>query len=87
MLAMRSAFRAKDRVLKTWRAADPYHAAATRRVSAARLAPTSGQVVTQIQAGSSPPDSPVRVLYAQPASAVSVTHVQAAAKSWGGVTP
>ena len=43
-------------------------AARTRRVSAAGLAPTSGQVVTQIQSGSPRPDSPVRILYAQPRS-------------------
>ena len=48
-----------------------YHAARTRRVSAARLAPTSGQVVTQSQSGCPRPDSPVRILYAQPASPVS----------------
>ena len=53
------------------RAAIGYHAARTRRVSAAGLAPTSGQVVTQIQLGSPRPDSAVRILYAQPASAVS----------------
>jgi hypothetical protein len=40
------------------------------QVSAARLAPTSGQVVTQFQSGSSRPDSPVRILYTQPRSPV-----------------
>ena len=45
-----------------------YHAARTRRVSAAGLAPTSGQVVTQIQSASSRPVSAVRILYAQPRS-------------------
>ena len=50
------------------RAAIGYHAARTRRVSAAGLAPTSGQVVTQIQSGSPRPDSAVRILYAQPRS-------------------
>ena len=39
-----------------------YHAARTRRVSAAGLAPPSGQVVTQIQSGSPRTDSPVRIL-------------------------
>jgi hypothetical protein len=53
-------------------AANPYRAAHTRRVSATRLAPTSGQVVTQSQSGSPRPDSPVRILYAQPRIQVSV---------------
>jgi hypothetical protein len=44
------------------------HAARTRRVSAAGLAPTSGEIVTQIQLGGSRPDSAVRVRYAQPRS-------------------
>ena len=38
------------------RAAIGYHAARTRRVSAAGRAPTSGQVVTSIQSGSPRPD-------------------------------
>ena len=59
-------------------AANPHNAARTRRVSAAGLAPTSGEIVTQIQLGGSRTDSPVRVLYAQPASPFSVGHVQAA---------
>ena len=59
-------------------AANTYHVARTRGVSAARLAPTSGQVVTQIQSGSSRTDSLVRILHAQPASPVSVRHVRAA---------
>jgi hypothetical protein len=33
------------------RDANPYNAARTRRVSAAGLAPTSGEIVTQIQSG------------------------------------
>ena len=50
------------------RAANPYHAASTRRVSAARLAPASGEVVTEFQSDSSRTDSPVRILHAQPRS-------------------
>ena len=49
-------------------AANPHNAARTRRVSAAGLAPTSGEIVTQIQLGGSRTDLPVRILYAQPAS-------------------
>ena len=52
-------------------AANPYHAARTRRVSAAGLAPTSGEVVTQFQSDSSRTDLPVRILHAQPGSPVS----------------
>ena len=48
-------------------AANPYHAL-SRRVSAAGLAPTSGEVVTQFQSDSSRTDSPVRILHAQPRS-------------------
>ena len=44
------------------------HAAGTRRVSAAGLAPPSGEIVTQIQIGGSSTDSPVRILHAQPRS-------------------
>jgi hypothetical protein len=55
-------------------AANPHHAARTRTVSAAGLAPKSGEVVTQFQSDSSRTDSPVRVLNAQPASTVSVGH-------------
>jgi hypothetical protein len=33
-----------------------------------RIAPTSGRIVTQIQSDSSPTDSPVRILHAQPRS-------------------
>ena len=44
------------------------HAAGTRRVSAAGLAPPSGEIVTQIQIGGSSTDSLVRILHAQPAS-------------------
>ena len=43
-------------------------AAPTRMVSAAGLAPTSGNIVTQIQLGGSRTDSLVRILHAQPAS-------------------
>jgi hypothetical protein len=49
----------------------PFIAAGTRRVFATRLAPTAGQVVTQSQSGSPPPDSAVRILHAQPDSRVS----------------
>jgi hypothetical protein len=56
-------------------AANPYHAARTRTVSAAGLAPKSGEVVTQFQSDSSRTDSPVRVLNAQPRSPVSVGHI------------
>ena len=52
-------------------AANPFDAACTRRVSAARLAPTSGQVVTEFQSDSSRTDSPVRIRHAQPRSRVS----------------
>lgn len=45
-----------------------YHAARTRRVSAAGLAPTSGEIVTQIQSGGPRTDSLVRILHAQPRS-------------------
>ena len=44
------------------------HAAGTRRVSAAGLAPPSGEIVTQIQLGGSSTDSLVRILHAQPRS-------------------
>ena len=50
------------------RAANPYNAARARRVSAVGLAPTSGEIVTQIQLSGSRTDSLVRILYAQPAS-------------------
>jgi hypothetical protein len=53
-------------------AANPYHAARRRRVSAAGLAPTSGEVATEFQSDSPRTDSPVRVLHAQPGSLVSV---------------
>jgi hypothetical protein len=73
MLAMLSAFRAKDRLLKPWPELHiGYLATRTRRVSDARLAPTSGEVVTEFQSYSSRTDSPVRVLNAQPRSLVSV---------------
>jgi hypothetical protein len=42
-LRMLSAFALKDRLLKSWpETADTHRAAATRRVSATRIAPTSG---------------------------------------------
>src|SRR2546430_41141 len=50
---------------------DARHMTAQGRVSAARLAPTSGEVITQFQADSSRTDSPVRILHAQPGSPVS----------------
>jgi hypothetical protein len=56
----------KDRPLNLARAADRRHAAGARRVSAARLAPTSAKVVTQFQSDSSRTDSPVRILSPQP---------------------
>jgi hypothetical protein len=59
------------------------HAARTRRVSAAGLAPTSGEIVTQIQLGGSRPDSVVRVRYAQPASPVSGGDVRAPLRHMG----
>ena len=52
-----------------------YHAARMRRVSAALIAPPSGEVATQFQSDSSPTDSPVRIRYAQPGSPVSGRHV------------
>ena len=45
-----------------------------RRVSAARLAPTSGEVVMRIQSGSVRTDSTVRILHAQPCSPVSADY-------------
>src|SRR5262245_55202864 len=44
-------------------------AALTRGVSAAQLAPTPGEVVTELQSDSARTDSRVRVRYAQPDSA------------------
>ena len=58
----------RRRLLKSWPVANPYHAARRRRVSAAGLAPTSGEVVTEFQSDSPRTDSPVRVLHAQPRS-------------------
>jgi hypothetical protein len=52
-------------------AANPYHAARTRRVSAPGLSPASGEVVTQFQSDTPRTDSLVRVLHAQPDSRVS----------------
>src|SRR6266511_1617384 len=42
--------------------ANPYQAACTRRISAAGLAPSSGEVVTEFQSDNSRTDSPVRIL-------------------------
>jgi hypothetical protein len=49
-------------------AANPYHAARTRKVSAAGLGLPGDEVVTEIQSDSSRPDSPVRIRHAQPGS-------------------
>src|SRR5207237_1290360 len=70
MLSAVRALRSSAEILA--RAADAQHTAGTRRVSAARIAPTSSRIVTQIQSDSSRADSPVRVRYAQPGSVVSV---------------
>ncbi len=51
------------------------HAACTRRVSAAQLAPTLGKVVKQFQLNSSRTDSPVRVLPPQPRSPSPTRHI------------
>src|SRR3954470_18658927 len=68
---MLSALPCSDRRLKSWpELQNPYHAARTRRLSATRIAPTSGLIVMQIQSDSSPTDSPVRILHAQPGSPV-----------------
>jgi hypothetical protein len=69
-LAMLSAFALRDSLLKPILAggAKPFDAACTRRVSAARLAPTLNEVVTEFQSDSSRTDSAVRILYAQPRS-------------------
>jgi hypothetical protein len=69
-------FRAKIACRILAGAANPCHAACARTVSAAGLAPTSGEVVTQFQSDSSRTDSPVRILHAQPGSAVSGRHVE-----------
>jgi len=60
-------------------AANLHHAALPRSVSAAGLAPTSGEVVTESQSDSSRTDSPVRILNAQPRSRVSVARLS---RSW-----
>jgi hypothetical protein len=83
-LDLRISMRKADRVssdaqdagrLSRLKIVDARHAAGTRRVSATQIAPTSGEVVTEFQSDSSRADSPVRVRYAQPASAVSERHV------------
>src|SRR5437660_1277897 len=66
MLSAVRALRSSAEILA--RAADAHHTAGTRRVSAARIAPTSGKVVTEFQSGSARTDSPVRILHAQPGS-------------------
>ena len=66
------------------RDANPYNAARTRRVSAAGLAPTSGEIVTQIQSGGPRTDSLVRILHAQPASPVSTRQHANAAQNRAG---
>ena len=55
----------------------------TRRVSAAGLAPTSGEIVTQIQLGGSSTDSLVRILHAQPGSPVSTNANVSALERFG----
>ena len=57
-------------------AANPYNAAArTPRVSAAGLAFTSDEIVTQIQLGGSRTDLLVRILHAQPRSPSPTPHI------------
>jgi hypothetical protein len=73
MLAMLSAFRAKDRLLKSDLGRSCK--SVSRRVSAARLVPTSDEIVRDFQADSSRTDSAVRILNAQPGSRLS-GHVQ-----------
>jgi hypothetical protein len=69
---------AKDRLLKSWpELQNRYHSPRTRRVSAAGLAPSSGEVVPQFQSDSARTDSPVRVLHAQPGSRVSTSQLPA----------
>ena len=53
---------------ESWPELQSNYAAGTRRVSAGGLAPTSGEIVMQIQLGSSRSDSLVRILHAQPRS-------------------
>jgi hypothetical protein len=73
----RTLFVAKDRLLKSWlELQNRYHAARTRRVSVALIAPPSGEVATQFQSDSSPADSPVRILHAQPGSPISAGYVR-----------
>src|SRR5262245_61670500 len=60
-------------------AADPFITLEREEVSATRLAPTSGQVVTQFQSSGSRPGSPVRLLYTQPPSPVADDSERAAA--------
>src|SRR5436190_1734049 len=56
-------------------------------VSAAGLAPISGEVVTQFQSDSSRTDSPVRVLNAQPGSRVSSAILGQPSKNSPGMSP
>jgi hypothetical protein len=73
---MLSAVALRDRCRNLGRAADAPHAAGARRVSATRLRLPQAELFTSIQSDSSRSDSPVRVLYAQPGSPVSVGHVR-----------
>ena len=59
---------AEDRLLKSGRSCKSVVTQLAREGSAARLAPTPGEVVTEFQSDSARPDSPVRVRYAQPRS-------------------
>jgi hypothetical protein len=52
-----------DRLLNLAPSYDGAHAARTRRVSAATLAPSSGQIATLIQSVGATTDSPVRIRY------------------------
>jgi hypothetical protein len=74
MLSAVRALRSSAEILA--RAADAHHTAGTRRVSAARIAPTSGRIVTKIQSVGPRPDSPVRIRYAQPGSPISARYVR-----------
>ena len=67
----RGVCRSEDRLLKSW--PDLQICSWNAKVSAARLAPTSGEVVNEFQLDSSRTDSPVRILYAQPGRPVSAS--------------
>ncbi len=66
--------RADQACLLSWRGGG--RSCHTRRVSAAGLARTSGEIITQIQLGGSRTDSLVRILHAQPTSPVSAGDVR-----------